>query len=63
MSESEMSQRIYTDAEWGEEGNGLKPHFIQVINKPGQILALQAWNNVLIFIPAEDVCELLVKPG
>ena len=63
MSESEMLQRIYINAERGEERNGLKTHFIQVINEPGQILALQAWKNVLILVSVEEVCELLVKPG
>ena len=67
MSESEMSQGVYTNAGRKAERNRYsalqKAHFICVINKSCRTLVLQAWNNALILVPAEEVYELLLRPG
>ena len=58
---SEISQRICVGGERGTERNGVEAHFIQIVDEPSQVLALQTWNSILAFIPAEEVTELVVE--
>jgi len=55
--------RTYTGFERGVGRNDLETHSIQVLDEPHQILALQVRNSGLIFAPAKEVVDLVVKPG
>ena len=55
--------RTYASVERGVGKDRLETHVIKILDEPGHILSLQAWNNVSVLIPAEKVDELLVKLG
>ena len=61
MLGSEISQRICAGGERGTERNGAEAHIVQIVDEPGQILALQTWNSILVFFPTEEVGELVVE--
>jgi hypothetical protein len=65
LAGSEVLARTYsnTGVERRVKKNGLETHAIQVPDEPRQIPASQAWNNVLMLVPAKEVVELLVKLG
>ena len=60
---SEIPQRTCGCSEHGTEGNGAETHIIQIVDEPRQIITLQTWNSILVFVPAEEVGELVVKIG
>ena len=39
----------------------METHTIQISHKPGQVFASEAWKDVSILVPTEEVDELLVK--
>ena len=39
----------------------METHIAQIVDKPNQVLALQTWSGILIFVPAEEVDELVVE--
>ena len=43
------------------EKNGVETHIIQIVDEPGQILALQILSSIPIFVPTEEVGELVVE--
>ena len=58
---SEILTRTYTSVERRVGKIHFETHAIQILDEPGQILSLQAWNNILVFVPTEEVDELPVK--
>ena len=40
-----------------------RAHIVQIVDEPIQILTLQTWNSILIFVPAEEDSELAVEIG
>ena len=57
----EMSWRICANGERGTGRNGMETHIVQIVDQPSQILALQTWDSILVFVPAEEVDELVVE--
>ena len=41
----------------------MEVHFVQIVDEPNQVLALQTWSSISIFIPVEEIGELVVKMG
>ena len=58
---SERSERACASGERGTEKNEVKAHVVQVVDQPSQILALQTWSSIFVFVPAEEVDELVVE--
>ena len=56
-----MSQRTCATDECGMGSNGVYAHTVQVVDDPSQVLALQAWDNISVFVPAKEVSELVAK--
>ena len=42
-------------------GNLAEAHIVQMVDEPRQSPALLAWNDISIFLPADEVDELVVK--
>ena len=57
----EVSQRTCAGGERGTERNGAEAHIVQIVDEPNQILALQTWDSIFVFVPAEEVGELVVE--
>jgi len=55
--------RTYDNVERGLriQRNDLEAHVIQVLDKPRQIFALQARNNISIPFAAKEIAEVLVE--
>ena len=58
---SEISQRTCAGGECGTGRNSVEAHIVQIVDKPNQIFALQAWSDISILIPAEKFDELVAK--
>ena len=58
---SEISRRTCASGERGTEKSGARAHVVQIVDEPSQILALQTWSSVLVFVPTEEVGELVVE--
>ena len=61
LLESNISQRTCASGECRTRRNGVEAHTVQVVDKPGQILASQVRSSISVFTPAEDVDKLVVK--
>ena len=58
-----MSQRTCAGGEHGKERNGVEAHIVQTVDEPSQILILQIWNSILVFVLVEVVGDLVVEIG
>ena len=58
---SGVSRRTCASGERGTEKTEAKAHIIQIVDKPSQTLASQTWDGILVFVPAEEVDELVVE--
>ena len=63
MLGSEILQRTCAGAggERGTERNGAETHIVQIVDEPNQIFALQTRSSISIFVPTEEVGELVVE--
>ena len=39
----------------------MEAHTVQIVDEPNQTLALQTCSSISVFVPAEEVGELVVK--
>lgn len=54
------------DLLWLERGAGKSNavrYLVQIISKPHQIIVLEIWHTLPIFLPMQYVVELVTKPG
>ena len=58
---SEISQRACPGGERRTERNDAETHLIQIVDEPSQVLALQTRSSIFVFVPAEEVSELVVE--
>ena len=58
---SERSQRTCASGERGTWKTEVKTHVVQIVDQPSQIFALQTWDSILIFVPAEEVDKLVAE--
>jgi len=56
-----MDMRTYDSVGRGLRRNGLEAHTIQVLDKPGQIFALQGRNSTSVPFAAKKIAEVLVE--
>ena len=61
LLESERSQGTCASGERGMRKNGVEAHIFQIVDKSNQILALQTWDSISVFVPEEEVDEPAVK--
>jgi len=57
----DIDARTYDSVEGALGRNGLNAHAIQILDKPRQVFALQAWNSTSIPFTAKEVDETLVE--
>jgi hypothetical protein len=43
------------------QGGNAVTHLVQIVNQPGQVVALEVWYMLPIFLPAKEVVELVRK--
>ena len=58
---SERSWGTCAGGECGMEKNGGEAHIVQIVDESSQILALQTWDSISVFVPAEEADEPAVK--
>ena len=58
---SEISLTTCAGGERGTERNGVEAHIVQIVDEPSQILAFQTCSSILVFVPMEEVGELVVE--
>ena len=58
---SDISQRTCAGGEHGMGRNSTEADFVQIVDEPSQILALQTRSCILVFVPTEEVGELVVE--
>ena len=57
----ERLRRACASGERGTGKNEVEAYIVQIFDKPSQVLALQTWDSILVFVPAEEVDELFVE--
>ena len=57
----EISPRTCASDESGTGRNGAEAHIVQIVDEPNQTLALQTCSSISVFVPTEEVGELVVK--
>jgi len=67
LPESETGRvEIIESLQWLERGGrkrGKTTHRVQIVDKSHQILALNSWHPLLIFLPVKHVADSIVKLG
>ena len=57
----ERLERTCASGERGMGKNDVNTHVVQIVDKPSQVLALQTCCTIFVFVPAEEVDELVVE--
>ena len=61
LPRSERSQRTCASGERRTGKTEVKAHIVKIVDEPSQILALQTWDSISVFLSTEDVDELAMK--